>query len=157
MTERQTPYHLIEAIKLGALLAQEFSSGRGIKEKIPNLDRGAPGMRYRFDSGGHVRSLRANSPAGSPDLGVAGQCQARYRSDAGQCFATKAQGSDRLQILKALYFAGGVATERQRQIFGADATTVVAHLNPLATTLLHFNINHRRPGIEAVFQQLLDQ
>lgn len=55
-----------------------------------------------------------------------------------------------LEIVKAGDFAGGVASQRQCQIVGMDAGTVIANPDQADTALFHFNRNPGGTGVQAV-------
>ncbi|MNC54390.1 hypothetical protein D3C75_1038720 [compost metagenome] len=46
--------------------------------------------------------------------------------------------------------------QRQRQVIGRNAATVVAHPQQFDAALLHIDVDAPGTGVEAVFQQFLD-
>ena len=52
--------------------------------------------------------------------------------------------------------AGGVAGEGERQVVGMDAAAVIDDADQLGAALLDLDVDARAAGVDAVFQQLLD-
>ena len=75
----------------------------------------------------------------------------------GQRLAAKAQGGYCLQVLHRAGFAGGVAAEGQRQVFGRDAFAVVAHFNQLRAAFFQKDVYAVGAGVQGVFQQLFQR
>ena len=46
--------------------------------------------------------------------------------------------------------------DRQRQIVGLDAGTIVAHADQARTAILDIDFNAPRPGVKAVLDEFLD-
>ncbi|KAF0204849.1 MAG: hypothetical protein FD173_1500 [Gallionellaceae bacterium] len=62
-----------------------------------------------------------------------------------------------LQIVERSDLAGGVAHQRQRQLFRCDAAAVVAHAQQFDAAAFKLHGDVRRPRIQAVFQQLFQR
>ncbi len=148
--------HLLEVAELGFLGTQKLAPCRRVEEQVAHFDRGALRVGSRLNPGVHVAPLGLDLPGLICVFGTGGQQQARYRADRGQRLAAKAQGGHPLQIIQIGNLAGGMARQGQRQILMGDAATIIAHPQQLHAALLDIDINASSAGIQAVFQQLLD-
>src|SRR5207253_1875888 len=77
-------------------------------------------------------------------------------ADRRQRLAAKTERLDAEQVVRIPQFARGVAGERERQIVGQDAAAVVDDANQLGAALLDVDVDARAAGVDAVFQQFLD-
>jgi hypothetical protein len=112
------------------------------------LDNQAPGLR--------VRAAGIARPPGATDVRAAGHGQARDRADRGQRLAAEAERGDVHQIV-AGQLGGGVALDRQPDLLGGHAATVVGHRNERAPALAQVDVDVARAGVEGVLDQLLDR
>ena len=155
-TQRQTPDPFLNMTELGALATQELAPGGNVEEQLAHLDSGAQRMRRRHRLAEDIATVATHAPTAVLAGDAGGQGQPRHRSDAGQRLAAETQADHLLEILEAGDLAGGVAGQRQRQLRGSNAAAVVAHPDQPHPTLLHFDGDASRSGIQAVFQQFLD-
>ncbi len=86
---------------------------------------------------------------------AAGQRELRHRRHAGQRLAAEAHAGDALQVVERGDLAGGMAHQRQRQLFLGDAAAVVAHPRQLDAAAFQLHRDLRRTRIQAVLQQFL--
>src|SRR5262249_15112607 len=77
-------------------------------------------------------------------------------TDRRKCLAAKAHGTDSKEIVGRGKLAGGVIAQRQLDIVGMDALPVIDDADELAAPLLDVDIDARAAGVDAVFQQFLD-
>ena len=77
-------------------------------------------------------------------------------ADRGQRLAAKAERADAKEIVGLAQLAGGVAGEGERQIVGVDAAAVVHDANQFGAALFEVDVDARRAGVQAIFEQFLD-
>ena len=82
--------------------------------------------------------------------------QTRYRGDAGQGLAAKTHAADLFEILQRGDLAGGMARQCELQLTGRYTDPVVSDADAPLAALLDIHLDGRRPGVDTVFQQLLD-
>jgi hypothetical protein len=76
--------------------------------------------------------------------------------DRRQRFAPEPHRADPEQVVGGGQFAGGVLGERQRQVVRLDAAPVVRHADQFGAAGVQVDVDARRPGVDGVFEQLLD-
>ena len=133
---------------------EELAPRRQIIEKILDDHRRAGTQRHRRDAGHAVfivqRSAFGQFGATAVDFEVTDG------ADAAQRFAAIPQRGNRLEVRLAADLAGGVFFHRQGQFFRDDAAAVVLHGDQHLAALPQFHVDGRRAGVEAVFDQFLD-
>ena len=82
--------------------------------------------------------------------------EARHRGDGRQRFTAEPQRGYRGKIVGASDLAGGVARHRELELGDGDSAAVVANAREAHATRLDFDFDTLRTGVEAVFNQLLD-
>lgn len=80
----------------------------------------------------------------------------RHAADRCQRFAAKTHRAYREQIVRRRQLARGMVAEREFEVVGMDAVAVVDDADELAAAFLDIDVDARRPGVKAVFEQLLD-
>ncbi len=82
-------------------------------------------------------------------------CQRKpgHRRDAGKRFAAEAQACHALQVIERGNFAGGVARQREGQVFPGDTAAVVKDFQKFDSAMLQLHRNFTGARIQAVFQQ----
>jgi hypothetical protein len=151
---RQPLDHIGDRLRLGPIGAQEFQPGGRGAEQIAQLDHGAAVQRSGFD--------RADGPARHGDLrriialGARGDRQPPHRTQARQRLAAKAEGVD-IQQIRAVDLGGRVAAERQRQILGRHAATVVGDADQRLATVGIGDLDPAGACVQRVFHQFLDR
>jgi len=141
--------------KLGAFGTQEFASRRHVVKQIAHFHRGALRMRLRC----HLAQCAAVDAQLRTVLRIARarhQPKATDRGHRRQCFAAKAQRGHRFQIINRRNFAGGMPADRQRQLLGGDAATIIADADQADPAFFQINVDTLRAGIQRVFNQFLD-
>ncbi len=147
-------HQLLDIPQFGGLRAEKFEPGGGIVKEIADRQTGA----HRPASGAVFDDFTAldHQAFGNVMIGGAGQnFDPRHRGNAGQCLAAKAHGIDTPDIFKALQFAGGKTLKGQTDTLSRNTKAIVD--NPQkAPTLIHFNLDKGRTGIEGVFNQFFN-
>ena len=98
------------------------------------------------------RAARTRLPARRPRLDRY-PCHA---ADRRHRLAAEAECTDAKQIVGILEFAGRMAGEDKRQVVRLDPVAIVNDADQLGAALFEVDVDPRRPGIDGVFQQLLD-
>ncbi len=153
--QRQLLDHILQVIELGLLGAQELAPRRGIEEQVTHFHRGTDRMRRWLHAGLHVTAFGFHLPGLAGLRRARSQRQSRHRTDGGQRLTTKPQTVNGFQILQITNLAGGVTSERQRQVIGGNTTAIVTHAQQLDATLLDIHVDAGSTGIQAVFQEFL--
>ena len=154
--ERQALDDFFQVAELGFLGTQKLAPRRCVEKQIPHLDGGAARVRSRPHTRRHVAPFGLYLPGLVRTLGARRQRQPRNRTDRGQRFTAKAQRGNSLEIIQITDLAGGMARQRQRQVILLDTRTIVAHPQQLDARLLNVDIDPFGTGVQAVFQQFLD-
>jgi hypothetical protein len=152
----QTPDDFLQVIEFGFFGLEKLASCRRVEEQVAHFNRGAHRMRRRLHAGCHVTAFGLDLPGLIGVAGTGGQGQARDGADRCQGLTAKAQAHDLLEVFQVADLAGGVTGQRQRQVIGRNAATVVAHPQQFDAALLNIDVDAPGTGVEAVFQQLLD-
>ena len=121
---QRVPAHRFDAVReFGGVGLEELAPCRRAEEQLLDLDRGAGAARHGLEF-----AAAAVEPPGVLDIGDARQDGAvGDRIDGGQRLAAKTHGANRFEVEQAGDLAGGVALERDRQLFAQDARAVVLH------------------------------
>ena len=82
--------------------------------------------------------------------------EARHRGDGRQRLAPEPQRGYRGKIVSTGDLAGGVARHRELQLGGGNSAAVVADARETHAARFDFDFDTLRAGVEAVFNQLLD-
>src|SRR6185437_15008318 len=141
--------------RLGGRAAYELAPRRDVEEEVTNLDGGARRMRGRPQRGHHAavdadlrRTLRA--------CWMRDDAQARDRTDRRQGLAAKTKCGDGGEVIQRRDLARGVAADRDRELLGGNAATVVAHAHEAYAPALDVHLDAVGAGVQAVFDQFLD-
>jgi hypothetical protein len=144
-----------DAARLGLGRAQEFFAGRGVEEEVSHLDLGArPGSRRADGRLGASFEDGLDALVRSP--GRREEPHARDRGYGGKRLAAEAERADFLQILRRGNLARRVALEGERGVLASYAAAVVAHRDEPRAAPLDAHVDAPRPGVEGVFEKLLD-
>ena len=111
--------------QLGGVGFQELAACRRCVKQLAHFDAGAAGAWRRFQLAGAAIEL----PGVRRVQGSGHQSHVGDRIDGRQRLAPKAHGHHRLQVVQRGNLAGGMASERQRQLFARNAQAVVFHRN----------------------------
>ncbi len=84
------------------------------------------------------------------------QAEIAYPRDRGERFPTKTHGLNAEEIVRGADLAGGVAGDRQWEIFERDPRTIVDDPNQIPATLGHGDIHRASPSVEGVLDQFLN-
>src|SRR6478752_3677104 len=141
--------------KLGGVAAHELAPRGYVVEQVPYLYRGAARVCGRAHRA-HAAALAGDLRRLARGVIQRGNAQAGNRADRGQRFAAEPERAHRFEVLKAGDLAGGVPRQRQRQFRRTDAAPVIAHPHQSDPTALDVDLDAARPGIEAVFDDFLD-
>ena len=146
--------HIADCLLFGPVRAHEFQArGRGV-EKIAQLDHRARRQGGRLNGADlppRHRDLRCILPACA-----AGDRQPAHRAQRGQCLAPEAETVD-VQKVAAIDLGGGMTRQRQRQVFGRHAATVIGHADQGLAPIGQSDVDPSRAGIQRVFHQFLDR
>ena len=154
MREREAFEHGGAVGVFGIFGFEEFAPCGGVEKQVGHFHGGAFGMggggNGRQDAvfGADFVAVRA---AGS----AAGKGKPADGGDAGQPFTAETHAGNVFQIGKAGDFAGGVPGERERQVVGMDAASVVAHEQAFDAAAVQFHLDFGRPRVYAVFDDFL--
>ncbi len=155
--QRQPLEDFFKVIEFGFFGTQELASRRRVKKEVAHLHGGAAGMRRRLHLHVHIAAFTHGRVAGTAaGLVVAGQRQARHRTDTGERLAAKPQAGDPFQILQRSNLAGRVTRQRERQVVCRHSAAIVTYADQLGPATLHVHLNPRGAGIERVLQDFLD-
>jgi hypothetical protein len=153
-TERILGEHRTDRCELGLRRGEGLPAGRRVVEEVAHLDGRAdvPARDARFPLATAVdRDLR---PADAAGLGS--ERQPAHRRDARECLASEAERCDAADVFGLADLARGVALDGQQGVFAVHPTAVIGHRYPLFPALLDGDPHARRTGVEAVFDQLLE-
>ena len=120
------PHRLLDVQQFRALGLQELAAGRRVVEQLGHFHRGAERMR-RGAQKALFAACHLQGPCAVRTGGAGEDRQIRNRGGAGQGFAAKAEGGHRGEVASGNDLAGGVARNRQAQVFWMDAAAVVAY------------------------------
>ncbi len=153
--QRQALDHLLQVVEFGFLGLEELATSRGIEKQVAHFHRRTDRVGRRLNPGFHLTPFGFHLPGLIGVAGSRGQGQAGHGADGCQGLTAKAQAHHLLKVFQIANLAGGMARQGQRQLFGGDATAIVAHPQQLDPGLLDIHIDTPGAGVEAVFQQLL--
>ncbi len=143
--------HRFEAVcRFGGIGLQELAPRRRAEEQLAHLDGGADAARRRGQFTAACIEPRRMRRIG----GAAGDAQLAHRRDGGQRLAAKAHRGHPFQIAERTDLAGGMALQRQRQLAGLDACTVVLDHDRAHATGRQPQIDLPCAGVECVVDQL---
>ena len=151
-------HRLDRAIEMGCfgrIAAQKFAPCRHIVEKRFHLDCGA-GCATGIAHGDKFSPFDQCFRPGGSSLGPSPQGELRHAGNAGQRLAAEAHGQHGRQIGGRGDLARGVPLERHESVLAIHARTIIGHSKQTGPRPAHFDLKRARPGIEAVFHQLLD-
>ena len=116
--------HRFQAVRqLGGFTFQKFTSGRRAEKQLAHLDAGTHAARRRAQlAGACIQAVGVGGIAGA-----AGNRGIRHRGDGGQGFASETHGADAFQVFQRADLGGGMATQRQGQLFEWNAAAIVFH------------------------------
>jgi hypothetical protein len=147
-------HRVLDVIGLGADRLHELEAGRSRVEQIAHDDAGSGRERRRL----HRADPAALDPDRERALGAARtrfDQKPRDRADRGQRLAAKAERPDIDEIV-VRELRGRVALDREREIVRAHAAAVVGDDDLGEAALADRDLDPARPGVERVFDQLLD-
>ena len=151
----RAPQDLLSVTQLCFRGTQELPPGRGVEEKVADLDRGAAGP------GGPVG--RENPPPfhrhPHPALGWIGaghEDEPRDRRDRRQGLTAKTEGRDVVELVGRPDLGSRVPFESEHRVVGIHTAAVVRDPHQAATAVDQVDLDPRRLSVEAVFHQLLD-
>ncbi len=152
--ERVRAHRLHDGACLRLRRAQEPSPRRQRREQLAHVDAG-PGRRRRTARAlrqpaaiaHHRRRLRICRPRHAVDVG--------RRDDRRQRLTPEAERLYREEVVLRPELRGRVPLESVRQFLGRDTAAVVAHADAVAAAALDGDLDHARPGVERVLDQLL--
>ena len=142
--------------ELGGRGPEKLPPHRRIEEQVADLDRGAHRAAARRRGAYRPAAGDADFRAGGAVRRAASQHQPADLGDRRQRLAAEAQRSNAKQIVGLGDLACGVGGQGQRQLLGRDAAAVVRDADHLQPALRHRNVDPRRPRIDRVLHQLLD-
>ena len=153
--QRDAPYHFVDMAEFGFLGAHELAARRGVVKQIQHFQRAADRVRGGFDR----HRLLAPFGIGLPRLALVGgarrQGQTGNRADTGQRFAAKTEADDRLRsssVLILLVACRASASARS----SLPMPQPLSRMRISSAAAFNIDIDARRPGVRAVFHQLLD-
>ena len=142
--------------EFGRLGFEKFAPCRGIEKQVFGGDHGAALERNRLDRRQRAADcLDACTTRGR--LQTRGNGEARNRAQTRQCLAAEPEARHPLEVIKHANLAGGMARQRQRQLIGGNAATVIADAQAFDATLQQIDIDGAGTRIQTVLQQLLER
>ncbi len=139
----------------GVCGAKEFPPGWQLIKQVPHIYCCPDIGTGRAD--GFPLAAIAIEQIGLDGIGrTADECHLGYRGNTGQSLPAKAHRPDDMQVVGLSDLAGRMRLQRQLQIFGIHPAAVVGYSDAFAPAVFDQNRNPCRPGIDAVFQQFLD-
>ena len=137
----------------GAL--QELGPRRRVEEQIPDLD-GRAGCRVGRARLPHDPALSDDE---EPPRRGGGPRQERHPGDGedgGQRLPAEPERADRVEVGLRPELRGRMPLQREQAVFGGHPAPVVRHRDELAPGAPHRDLDTRRPRVQAVLDQLLD-
>ena len=142
--------HRFNAVRqLCGITFQKFAARGGAEKQLFNFQRGATVARC----GAQLAAARFQQPAIVFTLQAREDGRLRDRCNSRQRFATKAHGAHVLQLLQITDFAGGMAAQRDGQLFAGNTAAVVFHADQAHAACKQANGNLRRTRIQRVIDQ----
>ena len=153
--QRDPREHLHDVAGLRRVRLEERPADGGVEEQVPDLDHGPDRTSARLD--------RAEDSALDGEFGtLGGPGLARLAADLGdlgdrrQRLAPEAERLDAIQIIGLGELARGMRLEREQQVLGRHAEAVVGDPDQVLAAPFDRQVDPRGPGVDRVFQQLLD-
>ena len=147
--QRVAPHGLQRMCEFGGVGLHELAPRRGAEEEFVHLHRGAGAAR----SGRQLTAACLQTPGVRCASGARGECHLGHRGNGRQGLATKAHRGHRFQFSQRLDLAGGVALQRQRQVFAGNAAAVVFHHDGAHAAGHQAHSNLRRASVQCVVYQ----
>jgi len=144
-----------DVAQLGVGGAQEFAAGRGLVEQVADLDRRADVAAARHD-GSLLAAIDLDAVGLVAVRRSADGADLRHRRDAGQRLSAKPERGDPVQVVGLPDLACRMRFEGGREVVGVHAVAVVADGDELPTAVLDRHGDGGGPGVDAVFDQFLD-
>ena len=138
---------------LAHIFFQKFHAGRRVVKQIVHRDRGAHRACAHFQPL-LTAALNAVHTGKFVLLGACQHLHTGHTGNAGQCLAAKAQCVNAIQILFALYLAGGMPHKGVGNILSLNAAAVIRDLDLLNTAAHDRERDLISSRIDRVFQQL---
>ena len=141
--------------QLGCVAAHELAPRGHVEKQIAYFDGRTRRVRARTDFGdGAAIDLDLRGVRRACWMG--GHAQARNGADRRHRLAAEAQSCDGLQVVQRCDFARRMPGDRDRQLLRGNSAAIIAHADQTNATALDIDLDAVCAGVQAVFNQLLD-
>ena len=134
---------------------EKSAPGGDLREQLMDLDRRADRTSLRHHLPHHA-AIDLEAGAVLPRRRAGTDHDPRHLGDRGEGLTAEAERPDPLEILGDPELARRMRRHRQGEILGVDPRPIVDHAHEPHAPLLERDGNPRRPGIERVLKELLD-